>query len=237
MRNQQLCVLLSIICVIFIHPDRLSAQWISDGTGLSTTRIDLASPVIVSDDAGGAILAWRDGRSGNDAIYVQRIDEEGNVIWLSNGKAICNPTVNTSDPTIIADGYGGAIIAWRDYRSSTPRVYVQRVYGNGNYRWAVNGVQVTTDSRGQRGGSLVTNGSGGVIVAFAPLELLAQELDSDGNIKWLPTGNPICTEDGIQHVAITTDGADGAIIVWNDQRGDDDETTYAQRVDHIGNRP
>src|SRR6187551_1414534 len=62
-------------------PARLAlAAWPSDplvnvpictATGAQTT------PAIISDGAGGAIVAWADARSGNRDIYVQRISADG----------------------------------------------------------------------------------------------------------------------------------------------------------------
>src|SRR5690348_9693452 len=62
-----------------IYAQRINAsgfvQWTTDGVPISTDSNDQTSPTIVGDDAGGAIIAWEDKRSGtNYDIYAQRID-------------------------------------------------------------------------------------------------------------------------------------------------------------------
>ena len=46
---------------------------------------DQSRPVIVSDGAGGAIIAWWDDRNGSLGIYAQRLDADGNPMWTPNG--------------------------------------------------------------------------------------------------------------------------------------------------------
>lgn len=57
-------------------------QWFMDGVPLCTAvenQIDILS---TTDGAGGAIVMWRDYRSGNYDIYAQRIDSEGRIAYL-----------------------------------------------------------------------------------------------------------------------------------------------------------
>ncbi len=57
--------------------------------------------------------------------------------------------------------------------------------------------------------------------------------------QWMPdstTNTPVCTLAGSQHTnpAICSDGADGAIIVWQDTRNNGAMNVYAQRLDAAG---
>ncbi len=84
---------------------------------------------ICSDGAGGAIITWRDYRSGSDSdIYAQIIDSSGNVQWTANGVAICTASNGQYKPKICSDGAGGAIITWEDSRSGSDYdIYAQRI--------------------------------------------------------------------------------------------------------------
>ena len=67
---------------IDIYAQRISAagavQWTVNGAALCTTIGEQGLPTIVSDGAGGAIVAWHDYRSGaTPDIYAQRVDEWG----------------------------------------------------------------------------------------------------------------------------------------------------------------
>src|SRR5262249_51400896 len=69
------------------------AAWPHDpnngNVGLCTFKYDQANPVIVSDGAGGAIVAWQDFRNAGDYdIYVQRVNAAGVPQWTANGVAL-----------------------------------------------------------------------------------------------------------------------------------------------------
>src|SRR6185369_2376990 len=78
----------------------VDAAWPADGRALLTNPTALATalagqkaPVIVSDGAGGAIVAWMDGRSAvtDFDIYAQHVLASGRVDpgWPAQGTALC----------------------------------------------------------------------------------------------------------------------------------------------------
>ena len=99
-------------------PSTPASSWIPNGIPVSTAAGSQYVPMAVSDGAGGAIVVWQDGRrgAGNYDIYAQRVDGDGNLQWAPAGAPVCVATNNQINPTIIADGAGGAFIAWQDYR-------------------------------------------------------------------------------------------------------------------------
>src|SRR3990172_12085605 len=112
------------------------AVWSTDptvNTAISTAAGYQYSPTIVTDGSGGAIITWHDYRSGNYDIYAQRINANGNVLWTTDGVAISTAANNQEWSTIVADGSGGAIITWQDFRSSNYDIYSQRVSGSGTF--------------------------------------------------------------------------------------------------------
>ncbi len=95
-----------------------TTQWAADGVVI-TSAINLQStPVIASDGAGGAIVAWYDYRNGylNIDIYSQRIDALGEVQWTTNGVPLCSAINEQSVQVIVSDGVNGAIVIWEDRR-------------------------------------------------------------------------------------------------------------------------
>src|SRR5438128_914970 len=58
------------------------------------------------------------------------------------------------------------------------------------------------------------------LLAVAVIPLLALTLASrPASATWPPFGRAVCSADGSQvHPAIATDGADGAVIAWQDHR-------------------
>jgi hypothetical protein len=195
---------------------------------------------LIPDGSGGAIITWADYRSGtNYDIYAQRVDSAGTKRWTANGVAICTEPDSQYSPDITSDGSGGAIITWDDARSVNYDIYAQRVDSAGAVKWTANGVLISTASGMQRLPRIVSDGSGGAIVAWADYrsgnaDIYAQRVDSTGAVKWTADGVGVCTAPVDQdHPRIISDGSGGAIITWYDYRGGSSDI-YAQRVDSAG---
>ena len=165
-----------------------------------------------------------------------------------------DPTVNVPVTTalkwqviddIVSDGLGGAIITISDrlYQAEAMDFYAQRMDGSGNVLWTATtkGTAICTASGVQDNSAIASDGSGGAIIAWADnrsgtdYDIYAQRVDASGNVQWITDGIAICTASGDQMFTyIVTDGSDGAIVAWQDHRGDDWDV-YAQRVDASGN--
>src|SRR5205814_1078934 len=120
-------------------------EWSVDGVALCTAAGDQGirppsgdqgSPTMVGDGAGGAIVTWYDSRGGSftDDIYAQHVLASGAVApaWPANGSALCTAANSQYSPAIIADGAGGAIVTWYDYRGGIKYdIYAQHVLASG----------------------------------------------------------------------------------------------------------
>lgn len=77
----------------FLVLQTVSAQWIGN-PAINTTVCNFLGNQqdmqMVSDKSGGAILTWTDTRNAaTKDIYAQRIDANGNLLWNTDGIAIC----------------------------------------------------------------------------------------------------------------------------------------------------
>lgn len=215
-------------------------QWMSDGVAISLAASEQSDPVIVSDGAGGAIIAWRDSRGTSGDIYAQRVNNSGVVQWTQDGVPICTAPFSQDYPVIVSDGAGGAIIAWEDYRSGTNQdIYAQRVNSAGITQWTADGVPISTASNWVYSPAIVSDNAGGAIIAWRDYrssdDIYAQRINNAGVVQWTTDGVPICTaaNDQVQP-AIVSDGAAGAIITWQDHRNLTNPDIYAQRVSSAG---
>lgn len=213
--------------------------WTTDGIALSTASGDQENPAITSDGAGGAIVTWQDGRSGNSDIYAQRVNPTGTVQWTADGISICTSSGTQQSPTIASDGIGGAIITWGDSRSGNGDIYVQRLDALGVAQWTADGVALATATGNQGSPVIVSGGATGAIVSWSDYrsgnyDIYARRVDASGTVQWTADGVALCTEAAHQSVPeITSDGAAGAIVCWKDLRNGD-ANVYAQRVDTSG---
>src|SRR5262249_51224844 len=128
-------------------------------------------PSIVSDGAGGAIIAWTDFRTGvSNDIYAQHITAAGAVAggWPASGLAICTAASDQGGPVAVSDGAGGAIIAWYDHRGGNYAISAMRVTGAGTFPggWPANGRQLLADTHDEDKPVITTDGAGGAIVAW-----------------------------------------------------------------------
>ena len=221
--------------------------WPETGVIVCDESMEQYDPLICSDGAGGAIIAWGDNRNkaAQDEwdIYGQRLDGSGAAQWTQGGVEICTAAGSQWLADLTDDGQGGAIIAWEDWSSGTQSdLYLQRIGPDGLRLWGGGGVLVSTIAGSQELPSLLAF-DGGAIVAYQELcdgcagwEIYAQRVGSDGMLLWTAGGVPVCTaSQGQYDPEISSDGTGGAVIVWDDyRRGDYRNDIYAQRIDGSG---
>jgi predicted lipoprotein with Yx(FWY)xxD motif len=229
-----------------IYAQRVDASgavmWITDGIAVCTESHAQYNPQIITDGSGGAIIAWRDVRSGNNDIYAQRINSAGIVQWPTDGVPVCTAAGSQEETSIISDGAGGAIVAWRDYRLSDWAIYAQRIDASGTYQWTLDGVSICTAVGEQYAPRMTSDGSGGAIITWEDTrngslnnDIYAQRINSSGTIEWTANGIGICTVGWVQQEPqIISDGAGGAIVTWHDYRNGSDTNIYAQRINSSG---
>ncbi|MGD1049112.1 MAG: T9SS type A sorting domain-containing protein [Candidatus Krumholzibacteriaceae bacterium] len=215
-------------------------QWTADGVALCMAVNDQSYPTIVSDGAGGAIVAWYDNRSGNKwHIYAQKVDASGAVQWTTDGVAICTATGDEYAAPIVSDGAGGAIFACEDYRGGDWNIYAQKVDASGAVLWTADGVAICTAPGDQVVPAIASDDAGGAIITWQDrrsgnYEIYAQGVSSSGVVEWTADGVALCTATGNQwYPAIASDGAGGAIVTWFDARNGNYDI-YAQKVNASG---
>jgi uncharacterized protein (DUF2141 family) len=217
----------------------------------------------VSDGAGGTFVVWRDNRNSATSdfdIYAQYFNASGVAQWTADGIPVCTATGLQTYPYVITDGNGGIVVGWLDKRNGSDfDIYAQKLNAAGTVQWTANGVAISTATRGQgslygyggeHGFDMTTDGAGGAILAWMDLRdnadshhcsVYTQRVNSAGTVQWTANGVAIYVATGYtnyppNYVEILTDGANGAFIVWSDNRSGDTENQnlYIQRVNSSG---
>ena len=238
MKDSLRAIVLTLVGILVTGSVR--ADWSVDGNAVSTADDLQMNPVIISDGGVGTIVAWQDRRDGTFSIYVQKLDASGNALWTSDGVAVCVEANDQTDPRLVSDGAGGAILVWEDARTSTNfDVYVQRVDTDGNPLWTTDGVVICALDLNQQNPAIVSDASGGAIVVWQDnrnglADIFAQRVDAVGDTLWMADGVAVCTvaRAQINPVAVA-DGLGGVIATWVDRRADLGDI-YAQRLDASG---
>ncbi|MBU8923122.1 MAG: T9SS type A sorting domain-containing protein [Bacteroidales bacterium] len=161
--------------------------------------------------------------------------------WCEDGVPVCTAPYSQFDPETAFAFAGHTLITWRDFRNSTDYdIYIQRIDEFGSPDWTVDGINLCAASGNQIYPQIINDGGGGAIVAWEDnrgidSDIYAQRIKSSGVIQWTTDGEPLCVASGDQEsLQIVADGAGGAIVIWEDNRGSNTEL-YAQRINSLGN--
>lgn len=225
------------------------ALWASNGVPLCVAANSQDPPGLASDGASGLVAVWADLRNGIDKdLYAQRLNPLGAPLWTLNGAPVSVAGNDQRNVTIVSDGYGGALVAWEDERNALnfPDIYAQHVSSAGIRLWTAdgsNGIALAQANGTQALPQAIMDGSGGMIVAWqsdhdiinSGVHLYARRVSGAGVLLWpAAAGNGVTSSSGTQSlVALTPDGAGGAVLAWQDHRGPTSDV-YAQRITPTG---
>ena len=150
---------------------------------------------------------------------------------------VCTGINNDVNQVIASDGFGGALIAWEDYRSGN-KIYVQKINSSGVSEWTPNGLAVKYSGY-QTSPQITDDASGGAIVVFMEVsgygQIFVQKIAADGTFPWGVNGIRILSSYNGYKPQIISDNSGGAYVVWQDYRwGTSDIDIYAQRINSDG---
>ena len=213
---------------------------------VSTAAESQNVPQMVLDGTGGTIVVWRDARggAGTDDIYAHHVLGSGvlDPAWPVGGLLVCGAANFQDAPRIVTDGAGGAIVVWVDVRNGSElKLYARRVLASGanDPSWPVDGRALCATAGDQFGHTLAPDGMGGVIVVWqdyrfgATPNLYAAHVLGNGVLdsNWPVNGLAVVGLSGAQSApAIVPDDANGAIVVWEDNRFGGSPDIFAQRL-------
>ncbi|UCH85246.1 MAG: T9SS type A sorting domain-containing protein [Candidatus Latescibacterota bacterium] len=165
-------------------------RWTANGEVLSSGTTYHGYPQIISDELGGAIIVWERFEFGPTYIYAQRVDHFGNLYWpatVGSGVRVIAAPGDRSSPRLVADGIGGAIVAWQDERTGVADIYAAAIDANGTVRWTPDGVPSSTAPGAQSTIQIVSDGNNGAILVWldernpsTSWDIFAQNIDRHG---------------------------------------------------------
>ncbi len=174
-----------------VYAQRVNAsgaiQWTSNGVAICSALDNQSALDMATDGINGAIISWKDNRSGNLDIYTQRINQSGSIQWTANGVLLSTGSAPQINPNTVGDGFGGATIVWQDSTAGNWDVMAQRIDSSGVVQWTVGGEAVGTAAGNQTDPKNVSDGSGGCIFAWqdkrnnTDFDVYAHHLFSNGS--------------------------------------------------------
>jgi hypothetical protein len=174
-----------------------AAVW---GTPVTVSAEDKGSPFslwhsripgIVVDGSDDILVAWSDNRDSSDsdtAIYLQKLDTDGNVLWPADVQ-VNRETGPTSqgNPSIVVDAAGSVYVVWTDERGSDTRIYMQKISTTGVPQW---GTDLRVDAGvGAHDPDIALDSSGDLVAAWVDMrngnpDIYMQRISPTGVRLW-----------------------------------------------------
>lgn len=231
-------------------------KWGTNGMIICAVNQTSMYPKIISDENGGAIIAWIDHRYQNSNtpnevdVFAQRVDGDGNIFWRKNGVAIDSIPYTSEHISITKDGNGGAYVAWDEYwENNYNAIFAQHVSSNGTI---ISGdlkfphkISYETGGVSAFEPQLVPDGKNGFIVTwydnrnYQQDDIFAQHVNSSWLELWDGTDLLVCGASYDQKFPeIIPNSLKGAIITWDDNRAGTGvpDDVYAQSLDSNGKK-
>ena len=142
-------ILLSTVAfLLFTFNSSLFGQWITNSQINTQLVFDSVNPVNISsleDGNGGAFLFWQDTKPNTSTgIYFLHFDNDGNVSFRADGKAVSNNYGEKKNPLTAGNDSHTSVVVWNDYSSvNTGVLYGQLVKSNGTLLWNESGLKIT----------------------------------------------------------------------------------------------
>jgi len=220
---------------IYVQRIDASGQHLWREGGIQVTMAGAASdpyaPVrtyfsLIADGAGGAIITWDDKSKmptdRNDPAFFnpvpfhsQRISPDGELLWKNTQPATGSAGLYGDDfPVVVADGTGGAILAWNSYTTVHKALHndflrLQKIAPDGARLWGDTGV---------------------LMVSSSPYRPLTDEEKAAGDSGTLTRPRP--TFSGMYDIVSDSDG--GVIVIWGEEGEQNSHRVYAWRLDSSG---
>nr|MEE4268110.1 FlgD immunoglobulin-like domain containing protein [Candidatus Krumholzibacteria bacterium] len=116
-------------------------MWGSYGTVVLEDGEYADYPCIAPDGNGGMYLAWSQPENGNTLLHLQHYDANCNPTWAEGGVVMQQFVILGTvqwEAQVVADGAGGAIVAWIQDGDNNDRVFAQRFNADGEKQWSTN---------------------------------------------------------------------------------------------------
>lgn len=219
-----------------------SIMWAANGVPVCVASMNQKNPRLVQDGSGGVYITWQDKRNGVDYdIYAQHLNSSGVALWTSDGIAICTSAGKQTNPKIVSDNQGGAIITWQDKRGGISYdVYAQRVNSSGVIQWTSNGAVICNADSSQTSIDITSENINGAVITWRDKrnglyhDVYTQKVNLNGTVAWTLNGikltNGLLTQ---TEPNICGDGTGGAIIAWQDSTVNNWDIK-SQRIDQNG---
>ncbi len=219
--------------------------WNADGVAIEVSSATDSFHEIIPDGNGGMIVTWMRLPTvpGKTDIYAQKLDADGNLLWTTNGVAVCLAVESQNWPKLISDSNGGAIIVWEDARNGagTLDIYAQRLNENGVTQWNSDGIPICAEQSYQTETAICSDGNGGAIIVWedhrtSESAIYGQRINSAGEVQWTADGKFLSPPSNTcLNPILNFENSAGVYVVWENDVEVMETNIGAQKIDLDGN--
>lgn len=203
-------------------------------------------PDVEVDSNGYIYVVWTDNRSGDEDIYIQKLNSNGVNVWGSDKRVNLETNGNQNSSSIAIDTDDNIYVVWTDARNGDDGIYIQKLNSNGDRLWVLDKrVNVETYSN-QHSPKITIDGDDNIYVVWTDNrninnnsneDIYLQKLDSDG-LKYsrdyrINVNNDPSSQNSVD---ITMNG-NYPIIVWSDNRNDNRDVYFSKFIEYDNSTP
>jgi len=190
--------LFSMILAGILTPGLTMAQWSEDPYEnlmvRDADRFNIVSHVVV-DPAGNSYISWYSATEDlRFDVYMQYMDQQGNMLWPAPGLMLSNHATNTwvSEYGLVIDQEGYAVLINQDLRDGHSNSFAYRVSPEGEMKWGPDGIRITDEEYDNYMPQVIVSPDNDFIFLnnmFPPdttqLSMLnLKKIGKDGNLLW-----------------------------------------------------
>jgi hypothetical protein len=152
---------------------------------VTSSTTDEYSADVAIDDNDNIIVTWVENSGLKENIYIQKLDQGGNLLW-SSPVLIASSTDNNASPSLLTDN-NNIFLSWTEYNASLKDVYIAKLDTDGNMLWSKKAnIESLTDNQYNPS---ITISAGILLVSwtddrYGNEDIYAQRYDLDGNVQW-----------------------------------------------------
>ncbi|MBV6477297.1 MAG: hypothetical protein HGGPFJEG_00034 [Ignavibacteria bacterium] len=197
-----------------------------------------------------AVIVFTDTRNGTLNPFAYLVSPGGTLLWGTSGISLTDSTaVSQNIPVVRATGDGNYVFAWT-YASGPNRIAMQKLDVNGNPQWGTAPMKLRgTGTENFSYARLVKSDNGSVIMSWdawtgnfatsSSIKLFIQKFSSAGAKLWMDPQDTIQNLGRLSGISfipyIISDGNDGAVLCWQDDRNADARASvFVQRINSNG---
>ena len=228
---------------VFAHKVDQDGNFLWGETGAVITDLPgrQEDPVAIEDGDGGAFISWVDYRYDEEGdIFIQHVDNEGNLLMDANGVALAQQPGRQISINMCTDSLGGVFVTWQDKRGGVDEdIYGTHVSTLNEVILPGTGTPIVEMGGGQAAKSIEYAGNHEAFICWADarqgenIDIYGQRLNVNMYTTFEENGSPIANTSELETRPRTTYVNENiSLVTW--KSGDDDARILYQFVDENG---